>query len=49
MNLTMRRKSALVQAAERGLAPKPSRADYIVAAVVVVGAVIVVLAAMGVV
>lgn len=47
MNLTMRQKSALVQAAERGLAPKPSRADYIVAAVVVVGAVIVVLAAVG--
>ena len=49
MNLTMRQRSALVQAAERGLAPKPSRADYIVAAVVVVGAVIVVLAAVGVV
>ena len=48
MNLTMRRKSALVRAAERGLEPKPIRADYIVAAVVVVGAVIVVLAAVGV-
>ena len=40
MNLTMRQRSALVQAAERGLEPQPSRGDYIVAAVGIVGCVV---------
>lgn len=49
MNLTMRQKSALHQAAERGLTNKPSRADTIVAVVCVVGCVaLVALAAVGV-
>ena len=45
MNLTMRQKSALVQAAERGLTNKPNRADTIVAIVGVIGCVVFVILA----
>lgn len=49
MNLTIKQRSQLVRAAERGLSPRPSRADTIVAVVGVVGCVVVVvLAYMGV-
>lgn len=39
MNLTIKQRSQLVRAAERGLSPRPSRADTIVAVVGVVGCV----------
>ena len=42
MNLTMRQRSALVQAAERGLAPKPSRATSLLTAALVVGCLVLV-------
>jgi hypothetical protein len=51
-NLTMRQRSQLVQVAERGLNREPSadRGDYIVAAVGIVGCVVIlILAALGVV
>ena len=49
MNLTMKQRSALVQAAERGLDPRTSSADTIVAIVGVVGCLVVVaLASVGV-
>lgn len=41
MNHTLRQKSELVRAAERGLTPKPSRGDAIVAAIGVIGCVVV--------
>lgn len=49
MNLTMRQRSALVQAAERCLDPQPNRGDTIVAIVGVIGCVVfVILAYLGV-
>ena len=42
MNLTMRKKSALVRAAERGLAPRPSRAASLLTAALVVGCLVLV-------
>ena len=50
MSQTIRQRSALVRAAERGLDPKPNRGDYLLAFVGIVGClVIVILAAAGVV
>ena len=45
MSQTIRQRSALVRAAERGLDPKPNRGDYILACVGVVGCVVIVILA----